>query len=75
MKKVIVYSTAHCPWCVKVKDFLKNSNIAFEERDAVQYAPEVKQKSGGVVIPVTDVDGTIVIGFNPLKLKSALGLQ
>ena len=75
MKKVIVYSTAHCPWCVKVKDFLKQNNVPFEERDAVQHASEVQSKSGGAAIPVTDVEGTIVIGFNPLKLKSALGLQ
>jgi glutaredoxin len=75
MKKVIVYSATHCPWCVKVKDFLRQNNVSFEERDAVQYAPEVQRKSGGAVIPVTDVEGTIVVGFNPLKLKAALGLQ
>jgi len=77
MKKVIVYSTTHCPWCVKVKDFLKQNSVPFEERNAEnpQYAIEVQQKSGGVMIPVTDVEGMIVIGFNPAKLKAALGLQ
>ncbi|MDD5340557.1 MAG: glutaredoxin family protein [Candidatus ainarchaeum sp.] len=78
MKKVIVYSTTNCPWCVKVKDFLKQNRVPFEERNAkenVEYALEVQQKSGGVAMPVTDVEGMIVIGFNPAKLKAALGLQ
>jgi glutaredoxin len=62
---------------VKVKDFLKQNNVPFEERNAEekQYAQEVQQKSGGVAIPVTDVEGTVIIGFNPGKLKAALGLQ
>jgi len=78
MKKVIVYSTDNCPWCVKVKDFLKQNKVRFEERNAQenrQYALEVQQKSGGVAVPVTDVEGMIIIGFNPAKLKAALGLQ
>lgn len=78
MKKVIVYSTGNCPWCVKVKDFLKQNKVRFEERSAQenrQYALEVQQKSGGVAVPVTDVEGMIIIGFNPAKLKAALGLQ
>ncbi len=78
MKKVIVYSKTHCPWCVKVKDFLKQNSVPFEERNAEgnhQYALEVQQKSGGVAIPVTDVEGMIIIGFNPAKLRAALGIQ
>ena len=77
MPNVIVYSTSHCPWCVKVKDFLKKNNVAFQERNAEanpEYAKEVQAKSGGVAVPVTDVDGTIIIGFNVGKLKAALGL-
>jgi glutaredoxin 3 len=78
MKKVIVYSTTNCPWCVKVKDFLRQNGVPFEERNAKEnreYALEVQQKSGGVTIPVTDVEGMIILGFNPAKLKAALGIQ
>lgn len=77
MKKAIVYSTTHCPWCVKLKDFLKQNNVQFEERNAQEnpgYAIELQQKSGGAAVPVTDVEGTIVIGFNPAKLRAALGI-
>jgi len=75
-KRVIVYSTTVCPWCVKVKDFLKQNNIAFEERnvkDNPAYAQELVQKSGAAMLPVTDIDGTIIVGFNPKKIKEALG--
>lgn len=77
-KSVIVYSTNVCPWCVKVKDFLKQSNIAFEERNVKEnpaYAEELVQKSGGAMLPVTDIDGTIIVGFNPKKIREAVGLR
>ncbi|MFH0884201.1 MAG: glutaredoxin domain-containing protein [Candidatus Micrarchaeota archaeon] len=78
MAKVIVYTKDDCTWCVKVEDFLKQNNIAFEERNAQrnpEFAKEVMQKSGGVAMPVTDIDGTIIIGFNPKKLKELLKLS
>jgi len=74
---VIVYSTSHCPWCVKLKDFLKQNNVQFEERNAEtnpEYAKEVLTKSGGYAVPVTDIDGTIIIGFNVKKMKELLKL-
>lgn len=77
MPNVIVYSTTHCPWCVKVKEFLKQNGVPFEERNAQenpQYAAEVQRKSGGVSVPVTDIGGNIIVGFNVKKLKEALGL-
>jgi glutaredoxin-like YruB-family protein len=78
MAKIIVYAKNDCPWCVKVEDFLRQNNIAFEERNAgenPEFAQEVMRKSGGAAVPVTDIDGTIIIGFNPKKLKGALGLK
>ncbi len=75
MPNVIVYSKNDCPWCVKVKDFLKQNDIPFEERNAEQnraYADEVFKKSGGYAVPVVDIDGTIMIGFNVKRMKEAL---
>ena len=77
MAKVIVYTKNDCPWCLKVEDFLKQNNIEFEERNAQAnpaYAQEVVQRSGGAAVPVTDIDGTIIIGFNPKRLKETLRL-
>ena len=77
MAKVIVYTGEHCPWCHKVMDFLKENNIEFEARDVRNqaYAKESVEKSGQLGIPVTDIDGQIVVGFNVPKLKELLGLQ
>ncbi|VVC02540.1 Glutaredoxin [Candidatus Bilamarchaeum dharawalense] len=78
MVKPIVYSTNNCPWCVKLKDFLKQNKIDYEERNASnnpEFAKEIFAKSGGYGVPVTDIDGTIIIGFNVKKIKEALKLS
>ena len=78
MVNVIVYSSSHCPWCVKLKDFLTENNVEFEERNAQEnpaYARELQEKSGGLAVPVADIDGSIIIGFNVPKLKEALKLS
>ncbi len=77
MAKVIVYSADWCPWCHKVMDFLKENNVKFEERnvDNPEYANEVVEKSKQSGIPVTDIDGQIIIGFNVPKLKELLKLN
>lgn len=77
MSKVIVYSTSTCPWCERAKEFLKQNNVEFEERNAQLnpvYANELQEKSGGVGVPVLDIDGTIIIGFNEKKIREVLKL-
>lgn len=76
--KVIVYSTKICPWCVKVKDFLKQNNIEFEEKDVGEDMVAQKQmieKSGQMGVPVLEIDGQIVVGFDEQKLKELLKIQ
>ena len=77
MAKVIVYTAGWCPWCHKVMDFLKENNIEFEAKDVdnKENAKEVIEKSGQTGIPVTDIDGNIVVGFNVPKLKELLKLE
>jgi len=78
MAKVIVYTKDDCTWCVKVEDFLRQNNIAFEERNAQRnpaFAQEVVQKSGGAAVPITEIDGIIIHGFNLKRLREVLKLQ
>ena len=77
-EKIILYSTKWCPWCKRVRDFLISRKIKFIERDvekSKKYADEVIKKSKQMGIPITDVDGKIIIGFDEKKLKKALKIK
>jgi len=76
-KRVKVYSTSTCPWCIRVKQFLKDNNIAFEDfnvgSDQVK-ADEMVKVSGQMSVPVLDIEGEIIVGFDKDKIKNSLGL-
>ncbi|MDI6606473.1 MAG: glutaredoxin domain-containing protein [Candidatus Omnitrophota bacterium] len=77
-KQVKIYGTLTCPWCLKTKQFLKDSNILFEDIDVSSNqaaAKELVQKSGQMGVPVLDIEGEIIVGFDKEKIKSALGLK
>jgi glutaredoxin-like YruB-family protein len=77
MAKVKVYSTPTCPWCKKVKGFLKEKGIEFEDIDVSsnqEASKEMIEKSGQMGVPVLDIDGTIIVGYDLDKMKEALKL-
>ena len=76
--KVTVYSTPTCPYCVKVKEFLKEHHVKYTEIDVASdraKAEEMIEKSGQMGVPVTEVDKTIIVCYDVPKLKKALGLK
>jgi glutaredoxin-like YruB-family protein len=76
-KNVLVYSTTSCPYCVRAKDFLKANNIQFTNIDVAAdeaAGQEMVKKSGQMGVPVLDIEGTIIVGFDKEKIKKALGL-
>jgi len=76
-KKVIVYSTPVCPWCIRVKQFLSENNVTFDNYDVSvdqEKAGEMIQKTGQMGVPVLDIDGEIIVGFDKERIKAALGL-
>jgi len=76
--KVIVYSTPTCPWCRTAKEFLKNHNIAFKDYDVStdeKAKKEMIKKSDQIGVPVLDINGTIIIGFDIDAIKSALKIK
>ena len=75
MSKVIVYSTTTCPYCVMAKDWLKGKNVEFEDVNVginQERAREMITKSGQMGVPVIDVDGEVIIGFDRPRLETAL---
>ena len=77
MKNVMVYSTPTCPWCIRTKQFLKENNVLFTDFDVSsnsEKAEEMTQKSGQMGVPVLDIEGTIIVGFDKEKIKQSLGI-
>jgi len=75
MKKVKVYSTPTCPHCLSVKAFLKEKGVEFETIDVSanqKAADEMIKKTGQMGVPVIDIDGKIVVGFDRGKMMSLL---
>ena len=73
--KVKVYSTKTCPWCVKAKDFLKSRNVKFDDIDVgadQKAANEMVEKSGQMGVPVLDINGKIIVGFDKEEIENAL---
>ncbi|HJW97437.1 MAG TPA: glutaredoxin domain-containing protein [archaeon] len=76
--KVKVYSTPTCPYCYMAKDFLKENGIAFEDINVAEdhaAAHEMIEKSGQMGVPVIDINGTIIVGFDREAVKKALGIK
>ena len=77
MTKITVYSTTTCPYCVMVKDFLKENKVEFEDinvQENQEAAQEMVKKSGQYGVPVIDIDGEIIIGFDKSRIKELLKL-
>lgn len=76
-KNVIVYSTPTCPFCIRAKQYLKDNNVKFIEIDVSsdqEKAQEMMKRSGQMGVPVIDIDGEIIVGFDKDKIKEVLGL-
>lgn len=75
MNNIIVYSTKTCPYCIMVKEYLKLKQIEFKEIDVsenVDGAMEMIKKSGQQGVPVLDVNGKIIVGFNKVEIDGSL---
>ena len=77
MANVKIYSTPTCPYCKIAKQYLTENNIQFEDVDVSNNqaaAQEMVDKSGQMGVPVLDIDGNIVVGFDKAKIKQLLSL-
>lgn len=73
--KVIVYSADWCAFCHAAKDYFDKLGVSYTEKD-VEADPkagdEAVDKSGQRGIPVIDIAGDIIIGFDKPKIDAAL---
>ena len=74
-KNVTIYSTPTCHFCHMAKDFFKENNVEFTDHDVTTdrtAAEEMVQKSGQMGVPVIDINGEIIIGFDEPRLRTLL---
>jgi len=73
--KVTIYSTKTCPYCRMAKDYLKSKNINFKDFDVgsdKEAAKEMIKKSGQMGVPVLDINGKIIVGFDKEAIDAAI---
>lgn len=78
MAKVTIYTTPTCVYCKMSKAFFAQNNIQYEEKNVASddaAREDMIKKSGQLGVPVIDIDGNIVIGFDKPKLSKFLGIK
>lgn len=76
-KQVTIYSTPTCHFCHAAKDFFTANHIAFTDYNVASdltKRQEMIQKSGQMGVPVIDVGGELVVGFDEDRLRELLGV-
>ncbi len=74
--KIKVYSTPTCPYCTYAKNFIKELGYEYQDINVgldQKAAMEMVQKSGQMGVPVIDINGSIIIGFDKNAILKALG--
>ncbi len=77
MANVVIYSTPSCVYCRLAKQFFAENNVKYTEynvADDYDRAEEMIKKSGQQGVPVIDINGKIIVGFDKPAIKAALGI-
>ncbi len=75
--RVTVYVTQSCPWCTRVKTYLREHNVFYDEIDVSRdesAARKMVARSGQQGVPQVDIDGSFVVGFDKPRIDALLGL-
>ncbi|MEK7090007.1 MAG: glutaredoxin family protein [Patescibacteria group bacterium] len=78
MANVTIYTTPTCVYCKMTKNFFMDHNIQYTEKNVAQDAEareQMIQKSGQMGVPVIDIDGQLVVGFDQERLSGLLGVK
>ena len=76
--RVLVFTTPTCPWCVRVKKYLRERHVPFREIDVARdqrAARDLVRRTGQQGVPVVEIDGKPIIGFDKPKIDKLLGLS
>jgi len=74
---VKLYSTPTCAYCKTLKEYLKKNGKEFEDIDVSKDEKKLQEmikNSGQMGVPVLDIDGDIVTGFDKVKIDKLLNI-
>ncbi|MBO8131876.1 MAG: thioredoxin family protein [Candidatus Marinimicrobia bacterium] len=77
-KRIVVYTTDGCPWCVRAKEYLKSLALPFKEVNLSKNPGEIDKlvkRTGQMGTPQIDINGKFVIGFNKPEIDRLLGVK
>lgn len=72
---VVIYTTSWCGWCRKTIAWLDRQGVDYENRDIERnpaWRNELIDKTGGTSIPVVEIDGELIRGFDPTRMSELL---
>jgi glutaredoxin 3 len=76
--RVVVFSSPTCVWCTRAKTSLHTQGVPFRDvdvsRDPVA-ARDLVRRTGQMGVPVIEIDGLPIVGFDQARIDSALGLH
>jgi glutaredoxin-like YruB-family protein len=76
--KVVVFSTPTCSYCNMAKAYFREKGIKFTDIDVSRdqaAARDMVRRSGQMGVPVIDIGGKIVVGFNRPQVNALLGIK
>ena len=77
MPQVRVFSTQTCPYCVTLKEFLKDKNVSFKDIDVsfdAEAQKEIVEKTGQMGVPVVNIEDKWIVGFDRAKISQLLNI-
>ena len=76
--RVLVFTTPTCSWCTRVKNYLVQQRVPFREVDVskdASAARDLVRRTGQMGVPVVEIDGRPVVGFDKSRIDQLLGLS
>ncbi len=76
--RVVVFSSPTCVWCTRAKTYLRSRSVPFRDVDVSSdpaAARDLVRRTGQMGVPVIEIDGKPIVGFDQARIDSALGLR
>ncbi len=77
-RRVLVFTTPTCPSCARAKAYLRSRGVPFREVDVSRdpaAARDLVRRTGQMGVPVIEIDGRPIVGFDQARIDALLGLR